>query len=65
VLDLRDRFLEHLALHVLAGHVQRVEFLGQQRRLLRIVGGEQARAQVRRPNPTAGVDPRAEDEAGG
>ena len=53
----------HRRLDLAALGVQRVQPLGQRRRLVRVVGGEEPRAEVGRADPAAGVDPRPEDEA--
>jgi hypothetical protein len=57
---LGDQTLDLLA----AADVQGVQFLGDGPRLGRIVGGQQARAEIRLADPAAGVDARAQDEAG-
>ena len=43
--------------------VEAVEAGGQRRRLVRVVGGEEPRAEVGDPDPPAGVHPRPEHEA--
>ena len=64
-LDGGDRLVEDAPFDVLALGVQAVELNRQRARLLRIVGGEQPRAEVRATDAAAGVDPRAKNEAGG
>ena len=54
---------EHPRLDVAALGVQPVEPLGERRRLVRVVGGEQPRPEVGGADPAAGVDPRPEREA--
>ena len=56
--------LEGVGLHRLAGDVQGVELGGQLGGFERVVGGEQARAEVGAADPAPGVDARSEHEAG-
>ena len=62
-LDLLDGLLQHRRLDLLALAVERVQADGDRRRLVLVLGGQQARTQAGLADPAAGVDARPEDEA--